>query len=375
MQGKGEQDGGRKREEREGEECRTPPVRQRDLISNVSGSAEMENASLRNPWGLVSDGCGKTLMIANNGSGTVSVTSFRGSLPFTFTVPGVSGTGQPTGLVINETNDYVITKDGVTVPSHLIIVSRDGVISGFNLALDQTSAITAVSTGNVLTGVAMRGTILYVANFSLGSVDVYSGTFALTTRLTDPGLTAISYAPFNVATINERLYVAFALRTIFNLTSPGPGHGYIDVLRGGALTRFIERGPLNAPWGLTGTPNTLFVGNHGDGLIHSFDPNSGHLRGPLRDRCHNVIQIEGLWGLAMGREARMKEVRCEDDDWDERRDRKRGKKHGKKGKRGKREKHRKRRTALFLAAGIDNLVNGLVSELVFLRPRAEQREE
>jgi uncharacterized protein (TIGR03118 family) len=76
---------------------------------------------------------------------------------------------------------------------------------------------------------------------------------------------------------------------------------------GHLLKRLIQRGHLNAPWGLAIAPATwgrfagaLLVGNFGDGRINAYNPVNGHFLGTLRDAHHHPIVIDGLWGLAFG---------------------------------------------------------------------------
>jgi uncharacterized protein (TIGR03118 family) len=44
----------------------------------------------------------------------------------------------------------------------------------------------------------------------------------------------------------------------------------------------------------------LLVGNHGDGTISAFDPNTGAFLGQLLDPLGNPITISGLWALDFG---------------------------------------------------------------------------
>ena len=71
---------------------------------------------------------------------------------------------------------------------------------------------------------------------------------------------------------------------------------------------------MNAPWGLAWAPEgfgkfsgDLLVGNFGDGRINAYEPQSGggflH-RGVVRGKNSNIIEIDGLWAIAFGNDAR-----------------------------------------------------------------------
>ena len=118
------------------------------------------------------------------------------------------------------------------------------------------------------------------------------------------------YAPFNVAELNGKLYVAYAVQDAdADDEIAGQGKGIVDVFdnTGHFLRRLISHGPLNAPWGMAMAPQgfgdasgDLLVGNFGDGKIYAFDPQSGHSEGALRNKNHQKIQIDGLWALMFG---------------------------------------------------------------------------
>ena len=76
------------------------------------------------------------------------------------------------------------------------------------------------------------------------------------------------------------------------------------------LDRLIQRGKLNAPWGLAVAPKgfgpfsrDLLVGNFGDGYIHAYDKRSGEFQGTLMDTHGNALENEGLWGIRFGNTA------------------------------------------------------------------------
>jgi uncharacterized protein (TIGR03118 family) len=173
------------------------------------------------------------------------------------------------------------------------------------------SASGAVYKGAAL-GVSNGAPVLYVANFSAGTVDAFDAAFKpLTTSggFRDGDMPA-GYAPFNIQRFGARLYVAYALQdSAKRVDVPGAGNGYISVfdLNGNLRGRLVSGGTLNSPWGMALAPgffgaysHTLLVGNWGDGKINAFDPATGESLGTLLGQDGNAIVIEGLWGLAFG---------------------------------------------------------------------------
>ena len=116
------------------------------------------------------------------------------------------------------------------------------------------------------------------------------------------------YAPFNVAIINGKVYVAFAKQgKVCCDEKHGAGLGAIDVFdeSGTLLQQLVAKGgALNAPWGMTIAPSSfnefagaLLVGNFGDGKINAYDSNSGSFIGTLSKKTGAPLVISGLWGL------------------------------------------------------------------------------
>ena len=117
------------------------------------------------------------------------------------------------------------------------------------------------------------------------------------------------YAPFNVQELGGKIYVAYAKQDAMKHDdAPGAHRGFVDVYstHGTLLRRLINRGALNAPWGLALAPagwgsltGKLLVGNFGDGRIHVYSPNNGRMIATLRGK-HGTLKIDGLWGLRPG---------------------------------------------------------------------------
>jgi uncharacterized protein (TIGR03118 family) len=130
-------------------------------------------------------------------------------------------------------------------------------------------------------------------------------------KFLDPN-TPAGYAPFNIQTLGNSIYVTYALQDAAKHDDvAGAGHGFVSAfdLQGSLLGRIGSMGTLNSPWGLalasssfTSFAGDLLVGNFGDGKINVFNPNPatpGFL-GQLNGLGGTPIVIDGLWGLMPG---------------------------------------------------------------------------
>jgi uncharacterized protein (TIGR03118 family) len=296
---------------------------QRNLVSDVPGTADITDDSLVNPWGLA-QGPTSPAWVADNGTNVATL--YRGDgvvgplqkVPLTVTIPGDG----PTGQVFNPTSGFVVSDgNGHSGPAAFIFDSESGDITGWSPVVPppppSTQAFTGVHVANAIyKGLALAtvGTtpFLYAANFHAASIDVFDSTFTpvqLSGTFTDPHLPA-HYAPFNVASLNGQLYVSYAVQDAEAEDEiAGPGRGIVNVFdtSGHFLRRLISHGHLDAPWGMTIAPDgfgkfggALLVGNFGDGRIHAYDATSGRFEGTLRDVGRRPIAIDGLWGLMFG---------------------------------------------------------------------------
>ena len=286
-----------------------------NLTSDVAGLADQTDQNLVNPWGMALSQTGG-FWIANNHSGTSTVYDGNGRA-FPTANPVVVNTGSPgsspTGVAVNGTPAFELMPGN---PAMFLFASESGTISGWNPAVDPANAKLMVdqsAAGAVYKGLAVganaAGPLLYAANFSAGTVDVYDGHYqpaSLSGGFKDPNLPQ-GYAPFNIQKIGRRLYVSYAIEDSAKHDDvPGAGNGVIDVfdMDGNLIQRLAANGPLNSPWGIALAPDffgdysdTLLVGNFGDGTINAFDPFSGNFLCALEDSSGNPIQIPGLWAL------------------------------------------------------------------------------
>jgi len=300
--------------------------RQTNLVSDISGAAQLIDPNLKNAWGLAL-GPTTPLWVADNAT---SVATLYGvspgggtaqQVPLTVTLPPMDS--NPTGQVFNPTSGFVVSSKAGHGPGLFIFSSEGGQIIAWNPAADPVvngastatveynSPIGAVYKG--LTEASTRfGTFLYATDFHNGRVDVFNSRFHLVHlpgAFRDRHLPR-GYAPFGIRAINGLIYVTYAKQDADRHDDvAGRGHGFIDVFTtsGFMVERLVSRGDLDSPWGLTVAPKgfgpfagKLLVGNFGDGRIHAYGLLSGRPDGTLRGRHHQAITIGGLWALQFG---------------------------------------------------------------------------
>jgi uncharacterized protein (TIGR03118 family) len=225
------------------------------------------------------------------------------------TIPAAAAadTGSPTGQVFNTTPDFEADK--------FIFATEDGLIEGW-----QTGTVAVVQADNSADGASYKGLaliggdepLLVAANFHAGTLDVFDKTYSAVTApmFVDPKPVA-GYAPFNVAALGDKVYVAYAKQDADKADEvAGAGLGYVNSFNpDGTFDAHlvVSKGALNAPWGLAlapagfaPAPGALLVGNFGDGTIHGYDASTGELMFEFNDADGNPLVIDGLWGLTFG---------------------------------------------------------------------------
>ncbi len=137
-------------------------------------------------------------------------------------------------------------------------------------------------------------------------------SFPADSNLPPPSATAL-FVPYNVEAIGQMLYVTYfnlvgsagtldVCELATSLTSPRCRRLFASNLSG------TETSPvLASPWGIVRAPhnfgplsNKLLVGNVDDGMIHAFEPVTGHLVGTLNLADGAPFAIPGLWDLSFG---------------------------------------------------------------------------
>ena len=281
------------------------------LVSDQPGVAAFTDPNLVNAWGLTASGTSPWWVSDN---GTDLSTLYRGDgTPQALVVKVAGG---PTGTVFNPTTGFVLPTGGKAL---FLFDGEDGIVRAWNGAQGTTAIVVAdrSSVGAIYKGLAIADTAsgprLYAADFHNARVDVFNASFGLVPGgFVDSSLPA-GYAPFNVQTIGDRVFVAYAKQDeAAEDEVAGQGTGFVDAydLAGNLLGRVAQHGQLNAPWGLALAPEgfgrfggDLLVGNFGDGQINAYEelPN-GHFehRGELRGSDGSPLTIDGLWAIRFG---------------------------------------------------------------------------
>ena len=300
----------------------TTVFQQTNIVSDQPGMAQILDANLVNAWGIGLNPNAGAFWVSDNGKGVTTLYSggVNGhpftKVPLTVTTPG----GDPTGQVFNGTNDFVVSGGGNSGPAFFIFATESGIISGWNPNVPPPAPSTQAQTeitipGAVFKGITLanngQGNFLYAADFHGGTIDVFDKNFQMVTlagKFKDPFLPA-GFAPFNVASINGRIFVTYAKQDPAKHDDvPGAGNGFVDMFdtNGHFMRRIASRGVLNSPWGMVVAPssfgafaNDVLVGNFRDGHINAYTT-TGRFMGQLRDVTGQLLTIDGLWGLMFG---------------------------------------------------------------------------
>jgi len=301
--------------------------RQINLVSDISGIAQVQDTNLVNAWGIsfhptfpfwVSDnGTGVTTLysVTNDASGVPhgsatpsTAIGIPGAGPAVISIPGA---GNVTGQVANNSTEFN--------SDIFLFVSEDGTVSGWRPGIGTAAETLATRTNATYKGVTLAtvgtNTVLLAANFHEGTLDVYDGNSQLLGQFADQRAPE-GYAPFNVQNLNGVIFVTFAKQDAAKRDDvAGRGRGLIDTfdISTGKFRRFAAGRAsggnvreMNSPWGLAIAPasfgshaNQLLVGNFGSGTIMTFDAH-GKFKGLLQTAGGCPVTIDGLWSLAFG---------------------------------------------------------------------------
>jgi uncharacterized protein (TIGR03118 family) len=301
-------------------------VQQVNLVSDVPGKAPLTDPDLVNPWGLALNAT-SPLWVSNQGTSSSTLYSSAAGATTATKVPTVRVTVPvPTGQVANAGTGFVLTNGPASGPARFIFSTLSGQIAAWGPPATPAigaAQIKATVPGAVYTGLAIAtataGDQLYAANFAQGRIDVFNNAF---TQLTLPkwafkdSSLPKGYNPFNVQTLNGRIFVAYAkVDPKTGRNASGRGLGFVDeyTVDGKLVDRIVSRDTLNAPWGLALAPaswgkqaGALLVGNFGDGKINVVEAkNHGRFQHKVAQQVKNsangrTLVIPGLWALTQG---------------------------------------------------------------------------
>ncbi len=275
------------------------------LASNQVAWSSHTDPQLVNGWGLAY-GPGGPFWVSDQGSGWSTLYNEIGvKQGLEVEIPSATGfgSGQPTGIVFNGSNDFQVQGWA----SVFIFATLDGTISGWAPQSDLNNTIIAVTNSkSVYTGLAVTnkasGNVLFAADVANNKVDMFDANFAPLGSFTDTNLPA-GFSPFGIQDINGQVYVAFA-------STSGAGGGFIDVFtETGTFVKTLAQGKhLNQPWGLAVAPsnfgslsNTLLISNNtNQGTINGFNLATGQYVGTVKDAAGKPIVIDQLWGIEFG---------------------------------------------------------------------------
>jgi uncharacterized protein (TIGR03118 family) len=236
-----------------------------------------------------------------------------------------TGPQGPTGQVSNTNVESFKLTAGNDMSASFIFADLNGTISAWNSSLGtngSTAHIEVTTPGAVYTGLAVNEahTMLYAANTSAGTIDVFDSKFDQVDlgdhAFQTPGqIAARGLVPFNATDIGGEVYVTYAPPGRAAQTTADEGDGAVaifsesgklephGVLLGGPHT------PLAAPWGVAIAPDNfgqfsddLLVGNfsfqHSE--INAFNLQTHQLEGTIPISPGSGQTPGGLWTLTFG---------------------------------------------------------------------------
>ncbi|MBA4166494.1 MAG: TIGR03118 family protein [Chitinophagaceae bacterium] len=295
---------------------------QKNLVDNNHGYGALHtDSTLINAWGIAFNPTGVPWVNAQGGH-VSEIYDKEGTIlrpPVWIPGPAKNVPGNPSGIVFNATNDFVLS-DGAS--AKFLFVGVDGVFSGWNPGAGDTALTIANNTAtSAYTGLAIAtsggNNYLYAADFRAGKIVVWDKSFsAVSWTFTDPSLPG-GYSPYNIQAIGEWLYVTYAKPGPDGHEQFGEGFGVVNIFKtnGDFVKRFTANGALNAPWGVTSASpgffkdndddslakaaiaqsgaNMILVGNFGDGKINAYTADGKYV-GALKSRGQPIV-ISGLW--------------------------------------------------------------------------------
>jgi uncharacterized protein (TIGR03118 family) len=298
--------------------------RVRNLVTQ--GTGPRQDPKLVIPWGLDTRS-NREFFIADEGAGVVTAYDDQGrKLPFQVTVPAApsqpAGTlGSPTGLVINDTPCFVISKNGRSGPARLIFSTIDGTISGWSPYVDAYNAIIMVDSSTKpipasYWGLAMARNrhgqmMLYASDSGLSpeatnnEVDMFDCHFQFAGSFSDAEQ-ADPFTVLNVQYVDHKIFVTYAAfdRFVGGYVTTFDTEGHLLH----SVAKNFADGPLQNPYSVVLAPKDfgefggkLLIGNQDDSVIHAYDPNTYEFLGVLKHNGEPIaVNTNGMWSMTFG---------------------------------------------------------------------------
>jgi uncharacterized protein (TIGR03118 family) len=297
-----------------------------NLVSDLTGLAQITDSALRNPWGVsrsatspfwVSDQATNLATLYSVANGTVT------KVPLNVGIPTTAAPQGPTGQVNNNTIAFPVPgapppPPATSIAANFIFANLNGTISAWRGSLvPNTAAVTVATTpGAVYTGLAIGDPSvprLFAADGPQNRVDVFDGAFGL---LNLPGAFANPFpglVPFNTQNIGGNIYVTYAPAGLAAQRAAMEGMGGVAIFdtNGNPIGPLIggSTSHLASPWGIALAPagfgtfaGDLLVGNFSfvASEINAFNPTTGAFVGRIPINVGSGNTPGGLWALSFG---------------------------------------------------------------------------